>query len=88
MLTVTARRQGKELSPAFPVDFPDRRQPQVKLVHQGRRLERVAVAFLAEQDRRHPVQLRIHQSSQFLERIRISIAPADEPGSERRERFR
>ena len=72
------RRQRQEVRPVSPFDAVDLNQPQVRLVHQGRRLQRMIRSLLAHVASRQPVELAVQEWNQSLTSGFIPLAPGSE----------
>lgn len=51
---------------------------QVRLVHEGRRLERVATAFASELPARNNAELIVHERHHAIECAGVAVAPCEE----------
>jgi hypothetical protein len=72
------RRDGEELRAALPSGVVLIVEAQPCLVHEGRRLERVTVAFASQSAVRLAPQLRIDEARERLGRRRVTTAPGPE----------
>jgi hypothetical protein len=72
------RRQRQEVRPVPPFDTVDINQPQVGLVHEGRRLQRMIRSLLSHVASRKPVELAVQQWNQSLARGFVPLAPGSE----------
>ena len=65
---------GKKMSPAFPPQGLIRvDKPNIRLMHQSRRLQRMIRTLVGHPCGRQTSQLRVHQRKQLLGRIRIAV---------------
>ncbi len=78
-----ARRQGEEMGAALPVHRVLADQPDVRLVHEGRRLQRVVAAVSAQMAGSAAAQLAVDQRQQFVLRVRMPVRPRVEQSSHR-----
>src|SRR4029453_18660256 len=70
-----ARRRAEKMPSPFDGHRAQRRQPQVGLMDQVRRLQRVLGAFVLQQAGRQAAQLAVDDGEQLLERGRIARVP-------------
>ena len=70
-----ARRHGEEVRAVLPAHAVQVHQPQVRLVDEGRGLQRVACAFLAHVPLRQAVQLLPHERDQLVEGVLLACPP-------------
>ena len=73
------RRRAVEVPAVLQPHLPDAFEPQVGLVDQGRRLERVVGPLVAQQPAGELTQLAVHQLHQRRERRRVARVPPIEP---------
>ena len=72
------RRQRQEVRPVPPFDAVDLNQPQVRLVHQGRRTQCMIWSLLAHVASCKPVELAVQQWNQSLARGFVALTPGSE----------
>ncbi len=76
-----AGRDAEEVRPALPVDLVVVHQAQVRLVDQGRGLERVVAAFAAQVAARHLAQFLVDRRQEFLRGCHAAALPGQQkPG--------
>jgi hypothetical protein len=68
-------RDSEELPAVLPHDLPLIDQPQICLVHEGRRLQRVPAAFAAQLPSRPPAQVLIHDRHELVAGGGIASTP-------------
>ena len=72
------RGHREEVGPVLPVDVLDVDQPEVRLVHQRRRLQAVPAALARHAAPRDPPQFVVHQRDQLVEGGLIALPPCEE----------
>ena len=75
---ITCAATPKKCARFLPVDLALVDEPQIDLVHQGRRLERVADALASKLTGRDPTQLRVDERQQLIERALVAATPVAE----------
>ncbi len=81
-----AHRPGgnrQKVGPVFPLDLRLIHEPEIRLVHQTGRAERVTWSLGPELTMCHQPQLRIHQRQQLIHRLGIAVPQLDEKVSDR-----
>jgi hypothetical protein len=77
-LTHQRSGNGKEMSPVFEGEVVQTYQPQVDLVYESSRLERVSRAFSPDMPASHAAELGVHQRNQPIEGRAVSLPPRSE----------
>jgi hypothetical protein len=70
-----ARRDPEKVRAILPADPAGVRQPEERLVHQGRGLQGVPAALAAHVPSREAAELRFHERRQPFERTVIAVRP-------------
>jgi len=76
------RRDAKEMRSILPIDLALVDEPDVHLVHKGRRLQGVVGALVPKPARRHAAELRINERQQLIERSPVAATPIAEQRSD------
>ena len=71
-------RHRKEVRAVLPLDPVDIDEPQIRLVDQGGRLQRVSRALAVHVPLRQPPQFLVNERRQLVERLLIALAPCNQ----------
>src|SRR4051812_3986004 len=63
------------MTPVLPVDVLDVRQPEICLVHQGRRLQAVAGGFARHAGTRDVMEIPVNERDEFVQCAAITVSP-------------